>query len=291
MSSKDLSGKKLERLVAMLESLFAGANASIEAPSRRLIDRDTGRSREHDVLIMWDHGHHRIITAIECRDRSRPVGVPAVEAFADKCARTGVHSGVIVSATGFTATARSKAEARSITCMDLAEVNGFDWMAVELFTKFERKFDHFEFCIMFRDTQPKALNGIFDAGGSPVSDQGLIQTVMNRVAQSANPEDEVDKTFTVNIHLKTINWTARDTDGNIWEIDHILAKASFTTHKTVGGVQAHRYSGGGKDYSVASTDFMLGDMAGKFVMMRNEDETISVSWVPDKHGRSNQITD
>ena len=106
MINKDLSGKRLERVVAMLEGIFAGANATIEAPCRRLVDRDTGRLREHDVVITWDHGHHRIITAVECRDRSRPVGVPAIEAFADKCARTGVQSGVVVSAAGFANTAR-----------------------------------------------------------------------------------------------------------------------------------------------------------------------------------------
>ena len=56
MVTKDLTGKKLERLVATLERTLAGTNAAIEAPSRRLLDRDTGKPREHDVLIVWDHG-------------------------------------------------------------------------------------------------------------------------------------------------------------------------------------------------------------------------------------------
>lgn len=105
------SGKDLERLVAMLERLLLGDQAVIESPSRRLIDRDTGKRREHDVLIIFDQAHHQIITAIECRDRSRPVGVPEVEAFADKCSRTGVHCGAIVSSTGFRKSALTKATA------------------------------------------------------------------------------------------------------------------------------------------------------------------------------------
>jgi len=81
----DKPGTRVERLVAILERTFAGSGAKIESPSRQLHDRDTGRRREHDILTVWDHGHHQITTAIECRDRSRPVGVPDVEAFASKC--------------------------------------------------------------------------------------------------------------------------------------------------------------------------------------------------------------
>ena len=79
--STDKSGRQLERLVAMLERALAENAAAIESPSRRLIDRDTGRPREHDILIIWDHGHHQIITAIECRDRARPVAITATGAI------------------------------------------------------------------------------------------------------------------------------------------------------------------------------------------------------------------
>jgi hypothetical protein len=85
LRKSDRPGKKLERLVASLERTLASSNATIEAPCRRLKDRDTNRRREHDVVITWDFGHHVLITAIECRDRSRPVGVPEVESFAKKC--------------------------------------------------------------------------------------------------------------------------------------------------------------------------------------------------------------
>lgn len=161
-------GKNLERLIAALERVLAGSSAKVEAPSRSLIDKDTGRRREHDVLITWDHGHHQIITAIECRDRSRPVGVPAVEAFADKCRATGVHSGVIVSARGFAASARKKAAALAISCMDLEEAESFDWLEIDSVSLHHRRFPHIDVRVMFKDGQPEALAAI-TTGRGPMS--------------------------------------------------------------------------------------------------------------------------
>lgn len=277
MATKDLTGKKLERLVATLERTLAGTNATIESPSRRLLDRDTGRPREHDVLVTWDHGHHQIVTAIECRDRSRPVGVPDVEAFTDKCAATGVNTGVIVSATGFRATARVKAAARSITCMDLEEVERFDWLATDFtVVGYERQFGHMSVKIMFKHTQPNELGAIFDTAGTELTNEDVMQTIANSVPQSENPEDLVGKILPLHLYVQSVDWTMRDGEGRVWPIDHILADTTITMKKTVSGVQTHRYTGGGKDYAIATADAQVGKLAGKFVMVRNEDDTTSV---------------
>jgi len=274
------SGQELERLTAALERLLAGSGASIEAPSRRLVDKDTGRRREHVILIVWDHGHHQIITAVECRDRSRPVGVPAVEAFADKCSRTGINSAVIVSSRGFTETARAKAKSRSITCMDLAEVGTFDWLGSEAVVRFERKFDHVDAQIMFNDNIPSELQIIRDVNGTEVSAESLMQTIVNSVPAAENPDDEIGKTFPVNMKMTTIGWTAEDTAGTIWPIDHILACTQFTTVRTSHPFRTHAYSGGGRRYEVVTADAQLGEHAGKFVFLKNDDDTVSVNWIP-----------
>jgi hypothetical protein len=273
-------GKELEKLVATLERVLADTGATIESPSRRQIDRDTGRRREHDVLIAWDHGHHQIITAIECRDRSRPVGVTDVEAFADKCERTGIHSGVIVSASSFTGTARQKAGNRSITCMDLSDVASFDWMGTDVFVGYERRFSPVNSIIMFEKEAPGTIAAIFDSEGTEVSNDGLAQTIINGIPVAENPDDEVDKTLPVRLRMNTINWTVRDDNGRIWPISHVLAQTSFTTIKTVHPVTAHSYVGGGKSYEVAIADAQLGQHAGRFVMMKGEDGAITVSWTP-----------
>jgi hypothetical protein len=287
MNGKDLTGKKLERLVATLERTLAGTDAVIESPSRRLLDRDTGKPREHDVLITWDHGHHQILTAIECRDRSRPVGVPDVEAFADKCTATGVNTGVIVSATGFRATARTKAAARSITCMDLAEVEGFDWLATDFtMVSYHRELGHMSVRIMFKEVHPDAVGVIIDASGNELSNQQVMQAIANGIPQSENPEELVDVAAPLRMHIHTAGWTMRDSDGKIWAIDHMLADTTITTKKSVSSAQTHRYTGGGRDYAIATAGAQIGELPGTFVMVRNEDSTTSVYLTFDKPGKA-----
>jgi hypothetical protein len=120
-------GENLQRLVRALEQAINNApNITVESP-KRLPDKDTGKPREHDVVLTFSFSHHSMVLALECRDRSRKVGVPDVEAFRKKCDRTGVHRAIIVSATGFAKTALRKAEAMEIGCLGLEEVPRYNW--------------------------------------------------------------------------------------------------------------------------------------------------------------------
>jgi hypothetical protein len=124
---KSSNGRDLQRLIHAIESsLHASAKVKVESP-KRLIDKDTGRLREHDVVLTFLEGHHELSVALECRDRSRPVGVPEVEAFWAKCQRTGINSGIIVSSKGFTKSAIAKADSHNVGCLSLDEVERFDW--------------------------------------------------------------------------------------------------------------------------------------------------------------------
>lgn len=285
MVQKRSDGKDIERLVSALERVLAGTGARIETRSRRLIDRDTGRRREHDVLIIWDHGHHQIITAIECRDRSRPVGVPAIEAFADKCSATGVNSGMIVSSTGFTSTARIKAAARSITCMDLEEVQGFRWFRGTAIIGYERQFGTIDAQFMFVGEHPTSIASIIDGRGTELASDQIFRTIMNSVPPSADPEAEVGQTIPVQMRMITPGWQVRDEDGRAWPLVHIDVTADYSMQKTEHSVQTHRYAGGGKDYAIASTDVVFDRHAGKLMMLHEEGEPISLAWAPDKSGR------
>lgn len=121
-------GRALEKLVFSLEKTLAqDSNVNVHSPMR-LKDRTTGRLREHDVVVEIRQGHHRMQLAIECRDRSRPIGVPQIEAFAAKCQDTGINQGVIVSTKGFYSTARTKARHLGIRCLDIEDIDHFDWL-------------------------------------------------------------------------------------------------------------------------------------------------------------------
>ena len=123
----DRPGEKLQRLVTILEGVLSGdAHTAIESPAY-LIDRKTGERREHDVLLIRQTSIRTVVTAIECKDHSRPVGVTLVEAFHTKCDDTGVDKGVMVSSRGFGGPARRKAEIYNIDCLSLEETTHHSW--------------------------------------------------------------------------------------------------------------------------------------------------------------------
>jgi len=128
---EEKQGKALESLVASLEKALADTpNVKVHSPMR-LPDRTTGKLREHDVVLELNEGHHSLLIAIECRDRSRPIGVPQVEAFGAKCLDTGINQGIIVSTMGFYNTAKTKADHLGIRCLDIEEVDNFEWLLAQ----------------------------------------------------------------------------------------------------------------------------------------------------------------
>ena len=160
-------GRSLEKLVAYLEKhLSANELVTVESP-KRLRDKSTGRLREHDVVLTINSGHHTVIVAIECRDRSRPVGVPQLEGFAKKCQETGVNQGVIVSPCGFTKTAAIKSQALGIRCLSLNQVEMLPWMLCEHFEIYRTSYGHVDFNLITENafkTKPKHFKLEIDEG-------------------------------------------------------------------------------------------------------------------------------
>src|SRR5262245_19706783 len=131
MSAKVKDGKALEQLVGIIEKVVAGNDNVTVEPNKKLTDKTTGEERQFDVVLTVNHHHHTVVIAIECRDKARPVGVTDVEAFYTKCQHAGVNQGVMVSTSGFANTARTKADLLGIRCLDIEEVNSFNWMLAE----------------------------------------------------------------------------------------------------------------------------------------------------------------
>jgi hypothetical protein len=120
-------GEDLQRLVRVIERVtHDDGNVVVESP-KRLPDKDTGQPREHDIVLTFTPHHHKLVMALECRDRSRKVGVPDVEAFYAKCQRTGIDRGIMVSSTGFTRTALTRAASYNIGCLSLDQAERLDW--------------------------------------------------------------------------------------------------------------------------------------------------------------------
>jgi hypothetical protein len=164
--------------------------------------------------------------------------------------------------------------------MDLSHVETFDWIGAEVVTRFERKFGHIEAQLMFVDQGPVAIRKIQDTDRNEVNEQALLNTIISAVPAADDPEEEVDKEFPVTMRMNTVDWIVEDVEGKIWSVDHILARTSFTTVKTIHPFKAHSYAGAGKNYEVASAAVAFGEHEGEFVLLKNKDEIVSVIWVP-----------
>jgi hypothetical protein len=167
-------GKTLQRLIRSIESALAVGNAAVKVEmGRRFPDKVTGKPREHDVVLTTTNNHHEIIIALECRDRSRPVGVDAVEAFHTKCQDTGIHQGIIVSGKGFRKTAVEKAARYNIRCLSLDEAERFDWCEPAGVTIRARTIQHIRIHVLFPDGPEVNRNTLQIEDGTPVNG-GLI---------------------------------------------------------------------------------------------------------------------
>jgi hypothetical protein len=117
---------QFQKLVYDLERQLAPLGAIVEE-SAMLPERVSGELREVDVLISLDEGQHRVRIGIECQDRSRPATKPWVEAIAKKHEELGINKTVLVSSSGFHASARRRAESLFMSALDVTSVDGADW--------------------------------------------------------------------------------------------------------------------------------------------------------------------
>ena len=109
---------RFQRLVFALNELL-GPDAKVEE-SRELVDSVTGAKREVDVCIETESNGHKLIVGIECRDHSDKQGVPWVEQTLAKHMFLPVNKTVLVSSSGFWATAHTKAQLHNIDLISTA---------------------------------------------------------------------------------------------------------------------------------------------------------------------------
>jgi len=177
-------GRDLEKLIAVLEkSLSKDPTRTVTSPFF-VKDRVTNDKREHDVGIVFKDGHREILTALECRDRSRKVTVNEVEAFATKCADTRVDRCGIVSSNGFSANALSKAKHLKVECYTLEEVESLAWMLGGSMGHFTREIVHNEWLLIPQmDILPKPKRfHIEDKEGNLEDDVSLNRAVHSELS-------------------------------------------------------------------------------------------------------------
>jgi hypothetical protein len=121
MKSKTTHWKDFEELVAAIEAAAAPRGAIVTC-NDHLPDMITGEKRQVDVSIRFRAGTTDILIIIECHDRHRTEDVRWVEEMVMKLRNLAASKIILVSSTGFTQTAKKKAEHYGVDIRELSEI-------------------------------------------------------------------------------------------------------------------------------------------------------------------------
>jgi hypothetical protein len=281
-------GKALEKLVASLEKALADAkNVSVESPMR-LPDRTTGRLREHDVVLKINQGHHSVLIAIECRDRSRPITVNQVEGFWAKCQDTGIGQGIIVSATGFYNTARKKAEHLGIRCIGIEEVDSFNWLLTPSIRAITTHLLSNDWMFV------PEVDGIVERGAFEVIDKN--GNLLTQAALSANAQQQLTAFLPnlpepleegeINVKFPGSDLLLRNTvSGETVPVKFAVAKIRYSITTELAPFSLVQYKDKNTDENItdaAYADLRIGDRTARLLIVYKEDEGGKVIIVPQK---------
>jgi len=117
---------KFQQLIHAIE-VQLNDNALV-TESKFLSDWATGDEREADIVIETGAGSYSM-RIIECRDHARPQNIEWIDQMYGKHGQMA-HKLVLVSKSGFTASAKRKAEALGIETLTFEEAKEVDWTQV-----------------------------------------------------------------------------------------------------------------------------------------------------------------
>jgi restriction endonuclease len=265
-------GTGLQILVHAVETAVSGSpNVNVESP-KRLRDKDTGQWREHDVVLTFTQAHHEFLLALECRDRSRPVGVPDVEAFHAKCLRTGIGRGLIVSSTGFRKTALAKAESYGIGCLTLQEVTRFNWCLTPAVTVLNHDLLGANVVINFEREPPPGWVA-YSADGLPVTPAVVGAWALrffNEVLMPEGVEGDVTRTFVdVAPALHTV-----DHDGSRIAATQVSVTCRYQINRVMVPLEF-------REYLDTAKNNLLTSMATAQMNLQNQPVTLVLTRAPD----------
>lgn len=222
----------MEQLVEALYRVEAAGQGAgvvidkIECPGH-VEDKETGSSREFDVLVSGALGKMPFQLAIECKDWERAVDAPVVEGFISKCSGTNVPLRMIVSASGFGDPALKKAAAHGIQCRTLEEVGNPDWLATNEFTHTERRMTNVSLlCDVGREVPERLWAGVVDREGKEVT-AAMQQQVGLAVLGQIDPLELQEGKQVAKLGISELGWNAVLTDGSQLPVSVVVATVDF----------------------------------------------------------------
>jgi hypothetical protein len=273
--SLERPGQRFHNLVAVLERMFAHQDGVTVTSSLRLPDKDTGRLREHDVVIIRHTHHGPNLTAIECRDQGRKVGVPQIEAFAKKCEKTGIHHGIVVAANGFTSTARTKAKALNLTCMDLAEAESFEWIRTVTIIGQFYNFTAVDARVRVVEAERKVTNPstVYTPDGLPYTGEGIQSLIIDKLPPEVR---KPTKRQTVNgqVILPMEGFFVIDTLTQRFQVKDIIFTYVLEIEVTERPITLHHYLGENAALEIASGQITFSSGQSTLAFVKSKDGVV-----------------
>jgi hypothetical protein len=255
--------------------MFAHQDGVTVDSSLRLRDKDTGRLREHDVVIIRRTHHGPNLTAIECRDQGRKVGVPQIEAFAKKCEKTGIHHGIVVAANGFTSTARTKAKALNVTCMELAEAESFEWIGTVTIVGHFHNFTAIEARVRVVENGRKVANPstVYTPDGLPYTGEAIQSLIMDKLPPEAcNPT--IRKTLNGQIVAPMEGFYVTDALSQRFQVKDITFTYALEIELTERPITLHYYAGESAALEIASGQITFSSGQSTLVFVKSMDGVV-----------------
>ena len=186
-----------------------------------------------------------MLISIECRDRSRPVGVSQLEAFWAKCQDTRIDQGIIVSSNGFYKSVVKKAKFLGIRCLRLDEALSFNWLLASGMRLNYVTITHTHWTFVLDDERENlALTDycLLDGEKNEIEIQNLNGSVTDELVHlQQNPDYEYTGTET--IYFSGSGFFIRDNlTGQIYSIKHIVADAQYEVRNEISPFGLFRYS-------------------------------------------------
>ena len=139
---KRKTGKEFEQLIAWIQECLHD-RAKIEV-NTKVKDVDTGWPRQIDIGLRLSDGPTEFFGIVEVRDRIRPIGVRYVEEISAKRRSVRADAVFLVSRSGFTQTALTKAKQLGIRALTYDEATSADWsnwLRCRIFSVYVRKYE------------------------------------------------------------------------------------------------------------------------------------------------------
>lgn len=286
-------GDTLHRVTEVLERVLnAERKIRIKAPGK-LRDERTGQVREHDVLVEYELGHHSMVMSIECRDRSRPVGVPQLEAFYQKCRDTGIDRPVFVSSSGFAKTAIVKARSLRVECLSIELVEQFAWVLAKGMHLFLRKPIQTDLTVFPATDEMPDLEGaiIVNVDDVEITTEILnanIHKIMQKKETKIRPEDHEkiaelweQERFTVKFPGR--NLFLKEKSGRKLPLKELVASTQFSVERKLVPFTFQQYSNaesGAKIADAVIAEVEEDRLSGEFVIVHDEQNGSTIHWVP-----------